>query len=263
MTLSRRDKMLVAVLPALVIFIGYAIYGLPQWRAKLGAAEKGIASTRASLPNHAEEHRRQDRLSAATREAKAESEAIAMLQKEIATGTKSIVDERKDLADARMLVGGTAHRDALAKLKMEHTEALRDLVARDKRQRAEWESQHAAALASLWATANGPSTDRTERIERLDKVLARFDLTVVDATDDVKNEVSPPRLQSVMRAAMETKGLSPPKPRQIRVRGKYSEIAAALDSLARGDAWAVPLGLAMKPVADDSGRFEWTLTVWV
>jgi hypothetical protein len=113
------------------------------------------------------------------------------------------------------------------------------------------------------ATSNGPSADRTERIERLDKVLARFDLVVMDASDDAKGDVSPPRLAALMKAASEVNGRSPPKPRQIRVRGRYSEVAAALESISRGDAWAVPLGLAMKPASDDSGKLEWTLTVWV
>lgn len=263
MTMNRRDKMLLLVLPAIAIFLGYATYGLSQWRTKFTAAEKSITAIRERIPSHDEEHRRQDRLTAATRGAKFENEAIALVNLEIATGTKSIASEKAEFAELRTRIAGPTHREELAKLRTEQLDAIKRMDAEHRLARTEAEAKHAAALASLWVVANGPSADRTERIELLDKVLARFNLTVTDATDDVRGESAPPRLAMLMKASTEAKGLAPPKPRQIRVLGRYSEVAAALESVSRGDAWAIPLGLAMKPATDDSGKLEWTLTVWV
>lgn len=261
MTMNRRDKMLLLVLPALLLFIGYTTYGLSHWRTQLATAEKGITSTRERMPNPAEERSRRDKLAAAGREARGETEAIDKLKLQIATSTKSLEREKSELAAAKNSLSSGEHRDEMTKIESAHRIALQKLEASHLSALAGLETQSAAALARLWQSSKGPKTDRTQRIELLNKVLARYDLTILDATDDANGAASPPRLQAVMKAAAETNGLAPPKPRQLKLRGKYSEIAGALDSLARGDAWAIPLGLTMKPAAD--GLFEWTLTVWV
>jgi hypothetical protein len=251
-TLTARDKVLAVVLPALLVFIGYATYGMSMWRDKFSAAEKALADTRGRLPSPKVESERLAKLSAANREMADENDTVKTFREQQPRLAAEIEEEKGRLQAAKKTLAGTEHQAALARMEADHFAAEKQADA-----------DHKAALARVWLTGDGPGGDRTGRIEQLNKVLVRYDLRIVDATDEVTLEPLPPRLQAVVKAAAAVDGNTPPRLRQIKLRGKYAAVAAALDSIARGDAWAVPLALTMKPAGDESGLLDWTLTVWV
>lgn len=252
MALTPRDKTLALVLPAAGVALVYGLMILPDHRAKVTAAEKAAAAATAQVPTEGEVAARRARLAAATAEAAAEANRLADLRPRPDALTAEIAAGKQDLAEARKALDPAAHRAALTRADADHQAALKRALA-----------DHRAGLARLWAETGRPGASRPDRIGLLNKVLARYALTVLDATDDAKAAPLPPGLAAVLPAAAEADGKAPPRLREVRVRGRYAEVAGALDAIARGDAWAVPVGLTMKDPGDDDGRLEWVLQVWV
>lgn len=132
----------------------------------------------------------------------------------------------------------------------------------------ETQTRAVEGLRQKWQAAVGRSAAplcRPERIERLNQLLDRGGLRVIDGIDaeSARTSSDPPVMEALAKELGDSCGLPPPRVRVVRFVGKYGDVAKSLRALADGDVLAVPLGLTMKAGGEDETTLEWTLTVWV
>jgi hypothetical protein len=166
---------------------------------------------------------------------------------------------------ARAVKARDAAEEAYPKLQQQVKQAqaqFRGLTAEVQRLEAE---KQKALLA--WQAAAGRCADphlRIERIERLNAVLSRRGLRLMeDAEADAKDGKVGAALDS-LATQMAALGAGPkPEVRRVRIVGRYVDVLAALEDLAKGDVVAIPVGLVMKEAGLTGETREWALMVWI
>jgi hypothetical protein len=160
--------------------------------------------------------------------------------------------------------------DAQAKAPELNTQVL---VAQSKLARASYDlkilNKKKQEAQQAWDKAAGYCTDarlRNERIEKLDALLARHRLRVIeDAEADASSKdgkVAP----AVEGLCQELAGMSAqlkPQLRKVRMVGRYLDVLGALDALATREVVAIPVGLMMKEAHPNYNVREWVLLVWI
>lgn len=281
MTFTNRDKLLALSLLAIGVVVAYALTILPGKRAAVAKAEKDLAATRARVP--AEGAEAIGRLRVIGPEVESEQEQLAKERGQLGEVAAALEREWQaiDTAHAgqagsggatvpsKPRPGDTAARLAAAAKDLEDgkrrvQESRQQLPAQRTAEKVRVEAQHRAALGRLWVTVGDPDGDRTRRIEQLNRVLARHDLAVIEEADDPTAPI-PARIAAIVKTAADTDGKTAPRPRKVRLNGRYANVRDALAVIASGkEIWAVPLGVTMK--ADEtggSGVHEWVLHIWV
>ena len=133
----------------------------------------------------------------------------------------------------------------------------------------EADAKSVEALRKRWDAAVGrtgaPLPGRPERIARLNQLLDRAGLQIIDGSDSdaAKGGSLHPGIDALAKEIGDGFGQPPPRVRVVRFHGRYGEVAAAMRTLAGGTVAAIPLGLTMKPDAATPNLLEWTLHVWV
>lgn len=138
--------------------------------------------------------------------------------------------------------------------------AVRKELADDAKATEDLKKRWEAALG-----ASGPPLCRPERIERLNQLIDRAGLRVVEGGDldsGASSGTAHP-LDALAAELGDRCGHPPPRVRVVKLHGRYSEMTAALTAIARSGVLAVPVALTMKSLADDTERQEWTLHVWI
>ncbi len=136
---------------------------------------------------------------------------------------------------------------------------VRDLEAKNGRERDRWQ-----ALVGRCADTTG----RNERLEQLTRLLADFDLDLLEGGPaDVgkpNHEVkAPASLDALAKQIGESPNGHKPQSWRLRLSGNYLDLARALDRLAGGDLMVIPIGLTMKEARSRDGRREWVLLMWI
>lgn len=121
---------------------------------------------------------------------------------------------------------------------------------------------------SEWETFVGCCTDcnsRHNRIEKLNKLLARCKLRVVEETEADGGQVSKVAgvVENLGQQVAKLTGKPRPQLRKIKVLGSYLDVLAALEELTTKEVLAIPVGLTMKPLSHDAAVREWVILVWI
>jgi hypothetical protein len=140
-------------------------------------------------------------------------------------------------------------------------------VALANRQLQSLESDKQRAYQA-WNQAAAHCTDpgmRNERIEKLNSLLARHGLRVIEDTEAEagKDGKVAPAVEGLCKELASMSAQLKPQLRKVRMLGPYLDVVAALDDLATREVVAIPVGLMMKEAHLNDARREWVLLVWI
>jgi hypothetical protein len=113
--------------------------------------------------------------------------------------------------------------------------------------------------------ANAP--DRNERIEKLNQLLTRYRLRLVDDSEAEPNgkdaKICPALEHLAQHFSTMSSDQGKPQLRRVHVVGRYLDVLAALEDLAKGQVIAIPVGLTLKEAPLRYASREWVLLVWI
>lgn len=107
---------------------------------------------------------------------------------------------------------------------------------------------------------------RNQRIEKLNKLLAARQLRLVDDSeaDSGSNDCKIcPALEKLGEHFTTMSAEGKPQLRRIHVVGRYLDVLAALEEMAKGEVIAIPVGLQLKEAPIRYRSREWVLLVWI
>lgn len=173
------------------------------------------------------------------------------LQKQV-TSTRTALQAARDKdPEAR-----TQLAEAQAKLTLEKYQ-LRRLEVEKAEYRKAWER-----VAGSCASAK----QRNERIEKLNNLLAARRLRLVDDSEaeSSSNDCKIcPALEKLGEHFTALSAEGKPQLRRIHVVGRYLDVLAALEDMAKGEVIAIPVGLRLKEAPVRYRSREWVLLVWI
>lgn len=104
---------------------------------------------------------------------------------------------------------------------------------------------------------------RNERIEKLTKLLAKYDLGPVDDKADTARDTRLPKaLETLAQRVAELSKKPQPHLLHLSFTGRYSDVYHVLNELSQGEVLAVPVSLSMK-TTEDPERRAWTVLLWI
>jgi hypothetical protein len=202
MQFTKRDQVLMILLPAIVVLAGYGYFFFnPKW-TELNRATASLEDARTKAPG-------------VQRQVQEAQVKLAAVQREVATTEKDKLKARQS-----------------------------------------WDQ-------IVFPCAN--VVLHNDRVEKLNKLLAGRGLRLVEdaEADGNKEGKLGPALDGLSQQIATLSACPKPQLRKVRLVGKYLDLMAALDDLARSEGIAIPVGLNMKQASLNSSVREWLLLVWV
>ena len=242
MQLTNRDKVLVWVIPAVSIVVGYGlwingVYGLSM----LPGAGKQTDLTRL-----------QKQVSDAAKTAPAEEEVQKQKAHQMSLAFKAHQLET-DLAQVKKRWEASVGQAFNPATRNDRVAGINAVLA-----------GHGLMLLGDAPAEGGAAMENTSAVSyrRGGVAVQAADDWAVSGEAGAAAKVSP-SLEAFAKAVTERSPQLKPRMWRIRLFGRYTDLAQALDQLSGGDALCVPVGLTMDHWDVNNRGQEWTLLIWI